>query len=250
MAENFDWYGKGLYKDPTTGGLRHSELLGEGRDFEQGMKDARESVLSGIDYAYKPQETSVAGMIKKRGFGTGQAAYAPGVSASAFRPLMDSKANATRTALTDLFFRGEDLYMKKQESFRQNLGLLDSLSNNKAKRDFQEGGGKIICTALLKQGLITEEDRQVTLDFKQSLKAGDEINASYQSWAKHIVPLIHKYKLVAQIWKYIVKSWVKYIKKEPTIAGTVIHYTLYAATVGLSKLQHKKYTMEANCGVI
>lgn len=247
-ASEADFAAGRTYVDPDTGKHLTSPLLGETEDISAAMARARESVLGGIDYAFKPQETSVAAMLKKRGFGTGAGVYAPGVSASAFRPYMDAKANATRTALTDLFFKGEELGLQKRADFRQGLALKDQLVSSYYGRNKAD---KIICTALLEHGMITEEDRQVTFDFKESLQAGDEINAAYQSWAKHIVPLIHKYKVMRHIWKYIVKSWVRYIKKEPTIAGAIIHYTLYAGTVLLSRLQHKKYSnKETQYGVL
>lgn len=88
---------------------------------------------------------------------------------------------------------------------------------------FGAGAGTVFCTELHRQGWLSNlRHKKASIYGARMLQKSPDMFYGYQAWAKPIVRLMRKYKLINRIMTAIIKPWALEITGTPSVAGKIV----------------------------
>jgi len=217
MALN-DWYDeqKKIKAGQQATNQGSGELFGVNIS-DPGYGGARAATLSGIAETLKPSYQSAMGQYKQRGFGR---IFAPAVQQAMFQPIHQAGAEAARRSMADLYFRQEELGMKKKAH-------KEMMTQQKEKRR----GGKVICTLLWNKGILPFSHIKADykyLDMLFETEEGKKIHEDYLRWGTKLVKFMANNDWAVWIAAPLVRAWSGYMKaivenKPIPLSGLIVH---------------------------
>jgi hypothetical protein len=191
------------------------EIFGENIDLPNyDRNQSRDFVISGVAEQFAPQYQSARGEYANRGFGR---INAPSVQNALYKPINQQAARSTREALTDLYYKDEQLAMDKGRYQMQRKMFKEQMK-----------GGKVLCTLMWEKGLLPFD--HIRADYKYlGMIENNCFHKDYLAWATKLVDRIKDNPRLIKLVFPIVKAWSGYMKakvegKRPTVSGAIVHY--------------------------
>ena len=187
---------------------------------------ARKDVVSGVQSYMDPLMKKARGSLSRRGFGR---YHAPTIEGQVMNPLMKTGAESVRNAMTDLYFKEQDLDLKKAASKRADIKTnqyYDLTQQQIEQGQKKNAASKYVCTSLYKQGLLPLSHIKADLRFLKTVSP--EVHAEYRAWAEPLAHVMDNSKFVTFLVLPFILAWSGYMKavvenKRVPLIGLLVH---------------------------
>jgi len=190
-------------------------------DQPMDVTKSRGFVLKGVDDMLQKGMGKANRTYKSRGFGSG--IHAPSLENTLQKPYINQAAETGRKALTDLYYKDEQLKIDKMKA-GQYYDLTEGQIKNNARKDM---GGKVLCTELYRQGLLSFGHIKADLKFLKN-HVDKNTHENYLRWAVPLVEVMRHSRMITLLVCPFVRLWSGYMKSvvndtQRPVLGWVVH---------------------------
>lgn len=198
-----------------------ASLFGEFQSPQMDITKSRGFVLQGLDDMLKKGMGKAGSQYSRMGWGSG--IHAPSVESAIRKPWIEQASETGRKALTDLYFKDEQMKLAREKWNEQ----YDVLEDQRGAQRKKEAGGKYLCTSLYKQGLLSFSHIKNDLKFLKK-HVSPKTHAEYRAWAEPLSKVMDRNKLLTFIVYPFVKVWSGYMnavvkKQQIPVSGYLVH---------------------------